>query len=289
MWDLSILPRLNLHYLEDRRKLCAEFARQISSHAPGEFKMGWWQVDYPFFFTLDNDKRHARALQHMTWERGDVGTTDQPDYETHEQPPTVWNKLVHWLAMLFLLHGLPRWRGRLWGRWDGARETEGRVRAFFSALFQCTPVQCARWIWAQYFVQCRLLYPQQGQPLSAKTPEMNMPAEHMVRTIKCRIRKFMVSVQWNEKNNAELLLAKTYQKWLFELENGDLNASGIWQVKRSVAKMPCAAKILAAEKGESVFVNYTFRLKHALPEGQKEKLYEVKGTAGAPIRNGRWT
>ena len=85
---------------------------------------------------------------------------------------------------------------------------------------------------------------------------MNCPAEHMVGTIKRRVEKMLRSAHCNLKI---LKLGRTYQKWIEdavqELGNG---AAGRWHIMRSVEKLPCIHKILAADEGQELTVDYIF-------------------------------
>jgi hypothetical protein len=262
MFDHLILPTLLQHYHSD-----GSFAKERAAVAQLT-GLEEHEVDYPFFLCMDNDNRHPHARAAMLTARYSKSEVSQMCAEMREH--------------LILCEYKRRVSNSASSqeRWRLLHLVNDQFVGEFAHL-GLTVQQALRSMCAYQDPAMRILHPQQFQPLSTQTPELNMPAEHCVCTFKHRIAN-MLYVR-AASGSPEIKLAVTYQlvvmqivKDFFEKGEGRTHAT------RSVAKLPCAAQIIAAEEGEWITVRYQFQY------GGAEK-HRVQGTGGWWISNTRWT
>jgi hypothetical protein len=271
MLDIAILPTLDSHYADNPILHSKEMARLL---ARGGLKVPWHQVHHPYFVVLDNDKRHPLGQSMLTAQRKSVCVSQAA------LKARAWDLLCRGLPT----RELANCRERL-----EKSEAEFQIEMaefVFRSMYGAFPLECASHEFGRLIPGCSILWPQQVQPLSSKTPELNMPAEHFVRTVKIRVRKLIEECDWGDD---KLLFAVTYQRHLRSLEAGDLNGVGKGQIARSVEKMPWAARILAAPEDDIVYCHYTFGNGGANLSGRKKTVHGVKGRAGKWMLDSRWS
>lgn len=152
--------------------------------------------------------------------------------------------------------------------------------------------------------------PEQWAVHPPNTPELNCPAEHMVKTLKL----FVANKLRLARCNFELLkLGKPYQQWVEEAVRERANgARGRWHIMRSIEKLPCIHRILAHNEGEEFEVTWIHKrwAPHEHPElvaanpelncdhgrgghpvfdARKRHRWAVKGTGGHVIKDKEFT
>ena len=132
----------------------------------------------------------------------------------------------------------------------------------------------------------RILLPQQFMPLVQVTPDIHMPVEHMVRTLKYAVKQQALL----HMHSDVLFYARTWQVWLEEAvqERGN-GERGLHHIKRSIEKQEWVCRILCAAEGEEVAVHYVFGDGGANPKGRKRTVWRVLGTRGGWILDSKWT
>lgn len=136
------------------------------------------------------------------------------------------------------------------------------------------------WDLSTWHPACLCVLPEQWMPLAKVSGDLHSPVEHMVGTVKHEVHEMMLDM---DLNSPDLKLGRTYQdmilKAVAERGNGE---RGSKHIQGSVRKLPCICKILAAEKGQIVTLHYEF-------SDLRAKVHRVPGTAGAWIRDTKWT
>lgn len=269
MFEFCVLPTLRRHCNPDNEadfeKQCRQFAKRI-----GLPRDEWPRVHYPFFLSLDWDPRHAHMRKLLT--------TPRLSAEVQQQ-------MLEQSAPMFLdgatLPGPPPVRG-------SSQQHDLATQRYESALSDYYHQHGADFrlhlLWRSGLVRPwhRTLLPLQWAPLVKGTPDINQAAEHLVNSVKCSVRDQLLSY---DMHSPELWKGRTYQQFVRHAvasAAGVFEGGGCHHAMRSVEKLSCTLRILAADPGEPVLVRYQFRLGGA-------DTHEVTGTGGKWIRDTRWT
>ena len=218
-------------------------------------------VDICFFVAIDNDRRHSYPRRVMlepryTQEQCDLKMTQQKNHILAEE----WAQ---------------------GGGEGGVVAACGRA-AERAAGFGATMSEYVRMKWAEADPRARVLHAEQYQPLPKQTPELNMPAEHCVHTLKGGVADMLH--QPGVVHSDDLRNARAYHQMVERLTQ-ERFGKGPRQhdIACSVRKMLCTAEILAAPKGAKVVVTHRFR------DSAEAQKYEVTGTGGGWIPIPRWS
>lgn len=291
MMRLKVLPDMLSCYSPDDpiafHKLCRDFAVQIGLE-PRDFV----HVFYPFFISMDWDPRHGQFREYMCgmslrqadWDamRSDWLTEDFPDI----WPPRAAKRQC-----------VDAQTGAVHSR-EAPSEEERRtaVQQVQQALVEWSATHDGidyyswrRWHAARTDPRLRTLLPEQLHPLAKTTPDLNSPVEHAVGTLKHEIREMLLQ---HDMHDRALWKGPLYFQFIEQaMQKRLLGENGRHHIGGSVRKLPCIAKILAADKGESLVIEHVFGTKPGEPvraPGPKDR-YQVKGTGGEWIRDTRWT
>ena len=134
--------------------------------------------------------------------------------------------------------------------------------------------------------EARVLLPQQFMPLVKTTPDIHCPVEHMIGTLKAKVKQ----KAWEHVMDADLYDAAVWQRWLNEAvaEYGN-GVNGRKHISGSFRKQKCICEILRTPQGEFVVVKFVFGDGGANPTGRKRSEWEVAGTGGGWIPVAKWT
>ena len=226
------------------------------------------EVDFCFLVNFDNDTRHAYPRQVLLEPR-----YSQPECERrmHLALDTVHQEIRQELR-----------GGAGMGLGEGGMPEVAQVLRARAHELGCSVDAYVRFRWAQWDPQARILWPEQTQPQSAVTPELNMPAEHCVNTFKVGVGRAINSR--NRLHSWHLRYASTYHQIVVDvLQRAFGKGEGQHDPDCSVRKLLCAARILATPKGQWCTVRHRFK------GMQAEHEYKVLGTGGWWISEGRWT
>ena len=173
--------------------------------------------------------------------------------------------------------------------WLASSAVHNRVEA----LLQRLPVQDGL-TWMQRTLrqlanerkEARVLLPQQFMPLVKTTPDIHCPVEHMIGTLKAKVKQ----KAWEHVMDADLYDAAVWQRWLNEAvaEYGN-GVNGRKHISGSFRKQKCICEILRTPQGEFVVVKFVFGDGGANPTGRKRSEWEVAGTGGGWIPVAKWT
>lgn len=286
MFSVLSLPQLLSHYEDcsdtEWERRCRAFAKQI-----GLPKHRYVEVCYPFFLSMDWDTRHARGRSLLCEPRVEPSELDQMK--------------AQWVRDEFMLKHNPHPKRQRTGLihdelFTFRGDVERREQPLAEALAKWSAdhggvdfYQHCIWRSARTDKRLRTVLPEQFHPLREKTPDMNSPAEHAVATVKHAVRELILSF---DLHSQELKKGRQYQEFIREAVKSRLTGErGQHHIRGSVRKLPCILKILAAERGEPVQLEHVFGTKvgQPVPEPGPKDRYTVAGTAGAWIRETRWT
>lgn len=291
-FDRKVLPewqaRLNPSNRAAYKEKCVAFAKKL-----GLPDKDWASITLPVFFSLDHDTRHAWVFQRLSGPRVPAAKLEAMFAEVIKDVlgldlPPLPQAQIHDLV----------------GDLDAGREAAA-VRARRNQILQqwdqhCTdigrdPWQEKKWDLARTRPEFICIGPKQRFPLVPVTPDANSPAEHMVRSVKAEVREYVLNM-----DPASPLLRKgvTYQRMINRAVQVRGNgARGLHQIRRSIAKLPCIFKILAAELNEKIEVEFDFDTKPTVNERagkakkgvrKKTSIWQVLGRAGRWIRTSKW-
>ena len=328
-WIRSFYTKPELHNGKDFETLCKEYCA-----ARGMPESMWVQIDCPCNFVIDNDPRHALMRQYMAVPRDPQLREQKQQWlsalrdaqaqcsQAEPAPPpakraaTVPEATAH-ASEQDACHAVLQ------------RDTSAAPAELLHARTQLASVTREQATLARYKEQhgvdyyqhcmwkmaaadkryCRIL-PQQFADHPPNSPEMNSPAEHMVYTIKWTTTSDIKKIRCDfEKLKRGVTYQEMIERAVAERGNGD---AGRWHIMRSVEKLECIHKILAADAGAEVTVQYIFKRwaphehpdkveenpavhkdhgRHGHPEFDKNKrsVHEMRGTAGGYIRDRRFT
>lgn len=221
------------------------------------------EVDFCFLVNLDNDTRHAWPRQLLL----------EPRYSKQE-----CERRMH-ATRVFLVSQCQQ-ELREWGS-DGSESDAMALISERARVFGCSVSCFVRSCWADVDPQARVLWPEQNQPQPPVTPELNMPAEHGVCTIKREVGFVIASRE--HVHSAGLRRCSAYHKIVFDVVNSAFGKGpGQHDPAGSVRKLCCAARILATPKGQYA----VFWFARGLHPPQQ---FSVEGTGGWWISESRWT
>ena len=133
------------------------------------------------------------------------------------------------------------------------------------------PLHYARWKRALSDPRYITIIPMQIMPLSKISPDIHMVVEHMVGTLKRYIYSLIFEADFSFD---ELKVARTYQALIEKAVRVKGNGqAGRRHILRSAQKQPELCKVLAADAGTDVQVNYRFG-------NSRRTVHTVKGTGG---------
>jgi len=330
-WVRSFYVNPDLHDGKSIETLCKEYCK-----ARGFPEEMWASIDIPCNFVIDNDPRHAMMRQYMAvprdprlpeqkkqWLSTLQAQQSRDSQRPSPSPPATKRaatlgrtasqarNLSHCDAVLDRVSDSSSPAELVAAR--NARTARTREQAAldrYAAKEGVDYYEHCIWQAAQADTRYIRVLPQQFADHPPNTPEMNSPAEHMVGTIKGVVKRCIIAARFDLE---QLKLGSTYQKWVLDAvqERGN-GAAGSWHVGRSVEKLPCIHKILAADAGDEVTVQYIFsrwaphehadevahdpvnnrdhgRRGHPQFDKDKTQVHTIKGTAGGYIGDTRFT
>lgn len=292
-FDRKVLPiMLAAHRPQNRAAFmasCKRFAVKL-----GLPESEWTSVTLPNFISLDHDPRHAWLFQRLSAPRVSAAELERRFAEVIKEVlgkdlpalpgPQAFN-LTGDRQAIRAAASARALRNEILGKWDKHCEDTGR-----------NPWKERLWDLARTNREYVCILPQQRFPLVPVTPDVHSPAEHMVRTVKVQVREYVLNM-----DPASSLLKKgvTYQRMVdLAVHRRGNSASGLHQIRRSIAKLPCICQILAAELSEEIEVEFDFDTKPTANETQgkrkkgrrvKARTWKVLGRAGRWIRYSKFT
>lgn len=284
MFENSVLPWIQSFYLHQDKsieQLCMEYCTMR-----GWPLSDWVGIHIPASFVIDNDPRHAAMRQYIALPRvdladkqrewvenerarqqkrdqargDDVAAQHRPQKRrclvSYQQRPRAYNLQFTDVALDRITDEAPAVYQEAKRRLEARRADEAVLDRFAEEHAGIDLYQTRVWVHAQADKRYLCVRPEQFAAHPAATPEMNCPAEHMVRTLKARIKALIIGAHCNHKI---LKVGRTYQAWIWEavqqLANG---AQGRWQIMRSIEKLSCIHEILAGEAGRAIDVQFIF-------------------------------
>ena len=295
MFEFAILPTIREDYLgPDYEKDCKDFAALI-----GLEEHMWPLVHVPDFFSADSAKIHARMrkmiaaprhplaqLENMRREclstvlgipRAELPQCIEPRMQPAPPPPP-HTSLQQWAAG-------SRGAAAAEAAAAEAREEQraARLKAALAAYIEregVEPWQHELWQLSKWRIGHVCLLLEQWMPLSAVSPDIHSPVEHMVGTLKRDVHERVLN---EDPNDPSLKKGKTYQHFIRRAVASRGNSpAGDVHIAGSVRKLPYICEILAADKGKKLTFVYSFG-------GALAKEYVVRGTAGGYIFDSKWT
>lgn len=288
MFSTVVLPTLREHYIDrDDPEWEVSFQQQCKQVCSqlGLPQHCWPYITVPAFFSIDHDPRHAWVRQLLSQPRVPVTELLVMQRHTYED---VFSDAI----MPQELNSRRVSRGvdvtQLFTNTPWANECRRQVQ--LDQLLEQYRQEHGRdlWHWAKwqaalYLPEFITLIPWQYMPLCKVAPDIHMPVEHMVFTIKHHVQDEIVNTDLNDQR---LWSGAFYQdlvcKAVAKHGNGE---AGQHHIAGSVRKQPVACQILAAEKGHELKVKYVF----GEDTGCKQRVHRVKGTAGSWIPDTKWT
>lgn len=335
MFANSVLPWIRSFYLHQEKpleQLCAEYCamRGLPAHE-------WPSVHIPASFVIDNDPRHAAMRQYIALPRVNMVEKQQqwlgrcrdeqqahdamhgepsqpvpqrPHVFAYQQQSEAYNLQHCDIALDRVTEASPAEFQRAKRRRDQQRSDQAVLNRFAAEHGGVDLYQVHVWVHARTDSRYLCVRPEQWAVHPANTPEMNSPAEHMVKTLKEYVHGQMTDAHCNL---AVLKRGCEYQQWIQDAVqqrgNGD---TGRWQIMRSVEKLSCIHRILSAPTDAEIEVQFIFnrwaphehpdqvaanpaqncdhgRGGHPLFDARKKHAHRVKGTAGYFIQNSMFT
>lgn len=224
----------------------------------------WWTVHYPFWLSMDNDKKHPWFRWLMLQER--ASAEEVAHWVRHcKQWQSELGKseaLQHMQRMLQLL--LVARAGQLTAadvqliQQSGAqvwRQINEQRAQQIREQYQCEPWQLAWWVLAAQpeYAYLRILHPDQFMPLAPCCPDLHNVIEHMIGTLKRTARKLVLLFLFTPGADHLLRKAWVYQRALLIClkvrARGDM---GKRHVAGSIAKWPATVSMVAYDPDEVV-------------------------------------
>lgn len=286
MFEWAILPAMReCYHKENLAGECKAFAAQI-----GLEPHMWPLVHVPAFISVDSAKIHPHMRKLITAPRwpletlenmrkeclsSKLGIRDLPERiePAMRPPPPVVMSLQDWQPQ----------RQRLADEQRAEQQKQARLLAAVQAYVEeheVDPWQEELWKLAGWKKGHMCVLLEQWMPLSAVSPDLHSPVEHMVGTLKREVHEKILDA---DQNDPRLKTGKVYQQFILEAVAKRGNSEkGRKHIAGSVRKLPFICRILAAQQGEVLKLTYSFG-------GADAKEYEVRGTAGGWIRESKWT
>ena len=281
MFAYAVLPTIRKHYRtggdEAYQQLCRNFARE--AQIPQQY---WGAITVPCFFSLDWDTRHTWLRSVIQQPRGaDVAGFDQRAVSQRLGAPG-----PHRHASNLQLFDEASSSSRVRELMRHGSAQHNRSRDLHRAINQdgCHPVLLRRWHESLSNINYITVHERQLMPLSKISPDIHSPPEHMVGTLKGDVR---LKILGFDLSNELLWQGAQYQRWINDAVVARGNGpEGRKHILGSVRKQVIICRVLAADRGQDVHVDV---VTGPADKPVVSETVTLKGTAGAWIRDTRWT